>query len=123
MINNTFSDYNPSDFDVMFDRDDLLGISLLGDDPIFQKSVMLKNMYDNVVDESVVDNKINTALSLLEEDDFDDEDDVDELDMIPDDSDVTIDGMDVEAEIEAAQDIFIGEADREYDIIDLVENL
>ena len=125
MINNTFDDYNPSDFDEMFDRDDLLGISMLNDDPIYKRHTALKNLYDGIIDESVVEDKINTVTKAIE-DGIEVEDTIEEpdlLDIEPDDSDVSIDGMDAEDEIEAAQDIFTGEADEDDMIIDFVESL
>ena len=36
---------SPTDDDIGFDRDDLVGISLLGDDPIFKKGISIENMY------------------------------------------------------------------------------
>lgn len=123
MINNTFDDYNPSDFDEMFDRDDLLGISMLNDDPIYKKHTALKNLYNGIVDEST--SSITTVTKAIE-DSVDVEDTIEEpdlLDIEPDDSDVSVDGMDAEDEIEAAQDIFTGEADEDDMIIDFVESL
>ena len=123
IYNNTFNDYNPTEYDlnVAFDRDDLVGISLCADDPIFKREVVLKNLYDNIVDESV--EEINTIQQAMEDGyEFDETvPDPDYQDICPDDSDVSIDGRDAEDEIEAAQDIMSGEADEESDIIDYIE--
>ena len=123
IYNNTFNDYNPTEYDlnVAFDRDDLVGISLCADDPIFKREVVLKNLYDNIVDESV--DEINTVQQAMEDEyEFDETvPEPDYQDICPDDSDVSIDGRDAEDEIEAAQDIMSGEADEESDIIDYIE--
>lgn len=123
--NNTFDDYNPTEYDlnVAFDRDDLVGISLCGDDPIFKREVVLKNLYDNIIDESVVPNEVNTVQAVMDDGyEFDETvPEPDYQDICPDDSDVSIDGRDAEDEIEAAQDIMSGEADEESDMIDYIE--
>ncbi len=120
-----FSDYNPSNDDELFDYDDLVGIALVNDDPIFQRATTLKNLYNNVVDESVVENKINTVTKAIEDGIEVDETipDPDLEDIEPDESDVSYDGRDAEDEIEAAQDILSGEADEDIDIIDYVDSL
>lgn len=125
MINNMFDDYNPSDDDEIFDRDDLVGISMINDDPVFKRHTVLKNLYNNIVDESVVDNGINTVTSAIEDGIEVDETipDADLTNIEPDESDVSPDGMDAEEEIEAAQEIMTGEADEDVDILDLVENM
>ena len=124
-MNNMFSDYNPSNDDELFDYDDLVGIALVNDDPIFQRATTLKNLYNNVVDESVVENKINTVTKAIEDGIEVDETipDPDLEDIEPDESDVSYDGRDAEDEIEAAQDILSGEADEDIDIIDYVDSL
>lgn len=126
-MQNTFDDYNPSEYDLdaAFDPDDLVGISLCGDDPIFKRQVVLKNMYDGIVDESVVPNEINSVQKAIE-DGIEVEETVPEpdyQDIIPDDADTSIDGMDAEDQIEAAQDIMSGEADIDSDLIDIVERM
>ena len=120
-----FSNYNPSNDDELFDYDDLVGIALVNDDPIFQRATTLKNLYNNVVDESVVENKINTVTKAIEDGIEVDETipDPDLEDIEPDESDVSYDGRDAEDEIEAAQDILSGEADEDIDIIDYVDSL
>ena len=124
-MNNMFSDYNPSNDDELFDYDDLVGIALVNDDPIFQRATTLKNLYNNVVDESVVENKINTVTKAIEDgievDETIPEPDLEDIE--PDESDVSYDGRDAEEEIEAAQDILSGEADEDIDIIDFVDSL
>ena len=124
-MNNMFSNYNPSNDDELFDYDDLVGIALVNDDPIFQRATTLKNLYNNVVDESVVENKINTVTKAIEDGIEVDETipDPDLEDIEPDESDVSYDGRDAEDEIEAAQDILSGEADEDIDIIDYVDSL
>ena len=126
-MQNTFDDYNPTEFDldVAFDRDDLVGIALCGDDPIFKRQTVLKNLYDGVIDESVVPNEVNSVEKAIA-----DGIEVDETvpnpryeDIMPDDCDVTVDGMDAEEEIDAAQDILSGEADEDDALIDLVERM
>ena len=120
-----FSNYNPSNDDELFDYDDLVGIALVNDDPIFQRATTLKNLYNNIVDESVVENKINTVTKAIEDGIEVDETipDPDLEDIEPDESDVSYDGRDAEDEIEAAQDILSGEADEDIDIIDYVDSL
>ena len=120
-----FSDYNPSNDDELFDYDDLVGIALVIDDPIFQRATTLKDLYNNIVDESVVENKINTVTKAIEDGIEVDETipDPDLEDIEPDESDVSYDGRDAEDEIEAAQDILSGEADEDIDIIDYVDSL
>lgn len=124
-MENMFSDYNPSNDDELFDPDDLVGIALLNDDPAFKRATALKNLYNNVVDESVIENKINTVTKAIE-DGIEVEETVPEPDLEdiePDESDVSYDGMDAEEEIEAAQDILNGEADEDVDIFDFVDSL
>lgn len=124
-MENMFSDYNPSNDDELFDPDDLVGIALLNDDPAFKRATALKNLYNNIVDESVIENKINTVTKAIE-DGIEVEETIPEPDLEdiePDESDVSYDGMDAEDEIEAAQDIFNGEADDDVEIFDLVDTL
>lgn len=124
-MENMFSDYNPSNDDELFDPDDLVGIALLNDDPAFKRATALKNLYNNVVDESVIENKINTVTKAIE-DGIEVEETIPEPDLEdiePDESDVSYDGMDAEDEIEAAQDILNGEADDDVEIFDLVDTL
>ena len=124
-MENMFSDYNPSNDDELFDPDDLVGIALLNDDPAFKRATALKNLYNNVVDESVIENKINTVTKAIE-DGIEVEEtipDPDLEDIEPDESDVSYDGMDAEDEIEAAQDILNGEADDDVEIFDFIDTL
>ena len=124
-MENMFSDYNPSNDDELFDPDDLVGIALLNDDPAFKRATALKNLYNNVIDESVIENKINTVTKAIE-DGIEVEETIPEPDLEdiePDESDVSYDGMDAEDEIEVAQDILNGEADDDVEIFDLVDTL
>ena len=124
-MENMFSDYNPSNDDELFDPDDLVGIALLNDDPAFKRATALKNLYNNVVDESVIENKINTVTKAIE-DGIEVEEtipDPDLEDIEPDESDVSYDGMDAEDEIEAAQDILNSEADDDVEIFDFIDTL
>ena len=126
-MQNTFDDYNPAeyDLDVAFDTDDLVGISLCCDDPIFKRQTVLKNIYDGVVDESVVPNEVNSVQKAIE-DGIEIEETVPEpdyQDIMPDDADTSVDGMDAEEQIEAAQEIMSGEADEDSDLIDMVERM
>ena len=125
-MQNTFDDYNPTeDFDDAFDRDDLVGIALCGNDPIFQRHEVLKNLYNGTIDESVVPDEINTVIKAME-DGIEMDETVPEPDYAniePDESDTSFDGMDAEDQIEASKEILSGEADEESDLIDMIENM
>ena len=127
VMQNTFDDYNPTeyDLDVAFDPDDLVGISLCCDDPIFKRQTALKNIYDGIVDESVIPNEVNSVQKAIEDGIEVDETvpEPDYQDIMPDDTDTSVDGMDAEEQIEAAQDIMTGEADEDSDLIDMVERM
>ena len=45
---------SPNSIDMQFDRNDLIGISLGGDDPVFKRGLALDNMYRGIIDESGV---------------------------------------------------------------------
>lgn len=124
-MQNMFDDYNPNSADISFDRDDLVGIALNTDDPIFQKDVVLMNMYKGIIDESVVPDEINMVTKAIE-DGIETDETVPEADlenMELDDSDVSYDGMDAEEEIDAAQAIMSGEADEDMDLVDLADSM
>lgn len=124
-MQNTFSDYNPNSADISFDRDDLVGIALNTDDPIFQKDAVLMNMFNGIIDESVVPNEINAVTKAIE-DGIEVEETVPEVDlenMELDDSDVSYDGRDAEEEIDAAQAILSGEADEDMELVDLADSM
>jgi len=125
IMQNTFSDYNPNSADLSFDRDDLVGIALNTDDPIFQRDVVLMNMYNGIIDEAVVPNEINAVTKAIE-DGIEVEETVPEVDlenMELDDSDVSYDGMDAEEEIDAVQAIMSGEADEDMELVDLADSM
>ena len=125
-MQNMFDDYNPNTADISFDRDDLVGIALCADDPIFKKDMVLKNMYDHVIDESVVKNDINSVTNAIEDGiELDDETipEADVADMMLDDSDTSYDGMDAEEEIDAGQAIMSGEADEDVELFDLADSM
>ena len=120
-----FDDYNPNSADISFDRDDLVGIALNTDDPIFQKDVVLMNMYKGIIDESVVPDEINMVTKAIE-DGIETDETVPEADlenMELDDSDVSYDGINAEEEIDAAQAIMTGEADEDMDLVDLADSM
>lgn len=124
-MQNTFSDYNPNSADLSFDRDDLVGIALNTDDPIFQRDVVLMNMYNGIIDEAVVPDEINMVTKAIE-DGIEVDETVPEVDlenMELDDSDVSYDGMDAEEEIDAAQAIMSGEADEDMELVDLADSM
>lgn len=124
-MQNMFDDYNPNSADISFDRDDLVGIALNTDDPIFQKDVVLMNMYKGIIDESVVPDEINMVTKAIE-DGIETDETVPEADlenMELDDSDVSYDGIDAEEEIDAAQAIMTGEADEDMDLVDLADSM
>ena len=124
-MQNTFSDYNPNSADISFDRDDLVGIALNTDDPIFQKDAVLMNMFNGIIDESVVPNEINAVTKAIE-DGIEVEETIPEVDlenMELDDSDVSYDGRDAEEEIDAAQAILSGEADEDMELVDLADSM
>lgn len=124
-MQNMFDDYNPNSADISFDRDDLVGIALNTDDPIFQKDVVLMNMYKGIIDESVVPDEINMVTKAIE-DGIETDETVPEADlenMELDDSDVSYDGIDAEEEIDAAQAIMSGEADEDMDLVDLADSM
>ena len=124
-MQNTFDDYNPTSFDDAFDRDDLVGIALCSEDPIFKHQTALKNLYDGIIDESVVKNEVNSVEKAIADGIEIDETvpEPDYTDIEPDESDVSFDGMDAEDEIEAAKEIMSGEADDEADLIDYIDRL
>ena len=125
-MQNMFDDYNPNTADLSFDRDDLVGIALCADDPVFKKDVVLQNMYDHIIDESVVKNDINSVTNAIEDGiELDDETipDADVVDMMLDDSDTSYDGMDAEEEIDAGQAILSGEADDDVELFDLADSM
>ena len=124
-MQNTFSDYNPNSADISFDRDDLVGIALNTDDPIFQRDAVLMNMFNGIIDESVVPNEINAVTKAIE-DGIEVEETIPEVDlenMELDDSDVSYDGRDAEEEIDAAQAILSGEADEDMELVDLADSM
>ena len=124
-MQNTFSDYNPNSADISFDRDDLVGIALNTDDPIFQRDAVLMNMFNGIIDESVVPNEINAVTKAIE-DGIEVEETVPEVDLANkelDDSDVSYDGRDAEEEIDAAQAILSGEADEDMELVDLADSM
>jgi hypothetical protein len=111
---------SPTDDDIGFDRDDLVGISLLGDDPIFKKGISIENMYKCVVDEAGdIGSSISDELKSISDVESDTPD---LLDMEPDEDELSYDGIDANEEIEAARDIFTGEADDDIDILDFVDS-
>jgi hypothetical protein len=111
---------SPTDDDIGFDRDDLVGISLLGDDPIFKKGISIENMYKCVVDEAGdIGSSISDELKSISDVESDTPD---LLDMEPDEDELSYDGIDANEEIVAARDIFTGEADDDIDILDCVDS-
>lgn len=124
-MQSTFSDYNPNSVDLSFDRDDLVGIALTADDPIFQKDLRMMKIYNGIIDESVKQD-INLVTDAIEDSVFEDEETIpieDLENMELDDSDVSYDGMDAEEEIEAAQAVMSGEADEDMDLVDIADNM
>ena len=120
-----FTVQSPETIDLQFDRDDLVGISLGGDDPIFKRGLALDNMYRGIVDESgaISTMSIEDCIDSEVENDEDIDSDPGVLDMMPDETDLSIDGMDVDDEIESSQEILSGEADDDVDLIDYVESM
>lgn len=120
-----FTVQSPETIDIQFDRDDLVGISLGGDDPIFKRGLALDNMYRGIVDESgaVGTMGIEDAIESEIENDEDFVSSPGVLDMMPDETDLSMDGMDADDEIESSQEILSGEADDDIDILDYVENM
>ena len=112
--------------DIQFDRDDLVGIVLGGDDPIFKRGLALDNMYRGIVDESgdlgsiSIEDGIEKA---IDNDDGEYESDPAVLNMVPDDTELAIDAIDADQEIEAAQEILSGEADDDIDLLDYSEKI
>lgn len=124
-MQNIFDDYNPNSTDISFDRDDLVGIALNTDDPIFQRDMVLQNLFNGIIDESVVPDEINAVTKAIEDGIEVDETipEADLADMELDDADVSYDGMDAEEEIDAAQAIMSGEADEDMDLVDLADSM
>ena len=120
-----FTVQSPEVNDIQFDRNDLLGISLGGDDPIFKRGLALDNMYRGIVDESgaVATISIEDGINCEVENDDDILSDPGVLDMMPDDTDLSMEGMDVDDEIEASNDILSGKADDDIDILDYVDSM
>ena len=120
-----FTVQSPETIDLQFDRDDLVGISLGGDDPIFKRGLALDNMYRGIIDESGVVGTMSIEDTIESEVDNDEDLNVDPgvLDMMPDETDLSMDGMDVDDEIESSQEILSGEADDDVDLLDYVESM
>lgn len=121
-MQNTFNDYNPNSADLSFDRDDLVGIALTADDPIFQKDLRMMKIYNGIIDESVKEdiNLVSDAIeNTVDEDETIPIEDLENMEL--DDSDVSYDGMDAEEEIEAAQAVMSGEADEDMDLVDIAD--
>lgn len=120
-----FGIQSPKSIDLQFDRDDLVGISLGGEDPIFKRGLALDNMYRGIVDESGVVGTmgIEDCIDSAVENDDDLEVDPGVMDMVPDETDLAMDAIDADEEIEANQDIMSGEADDDVDLLDLVDSM
>ena len=121
-MQNMFNDYNPTDDDLAFDPDDLVGIAELNDDPLFKKTTIIKDLYDKVIDEATAQEEINSVEKSIEFEVDETVPEPDYSDIMPDDSDVTFDGQDAEEMMDAAHEILSGEADDESDMIDFIEN-
>ena len=123
-MQNMFNDYNPNTADISFDRDDLVGIALTADDPIFVKDIAIQNMYKGVVDEAMQE-EINAVTKAMEDgvemDETVPEPDV--LSIMPDESDTSYDGIDAEEEMDAEKDILSGEADEDVELFDLADSM
>ena len=120
-----FALQSPKVNDIQFDRNDLVGIALGGDDPIFKRGLALDNMYRGIVDESgaVATMSIEDTIESEVENDEDLEVDPGVLDLMPDDTDLSMDGMDVDDSIEASNEILSGEADDDVELLDYVESM
>lgn len=104
-----------------YDRDDLIGIALGVDDPLYLESVHYKCLEENVVDDSGVDGSLTAALDRAVETEAPEEIDFDFSDIEPEDDDVTVDGMEVEDLADSDEEIINGLADDDIDYIDFID--
>lgn len=120
-----FAIQSPAEVDMQFDRDDLVGISLGGDDPIFKRGLALDNMYRGIIDESgaLATMSIEDTIESEVENDDDILSDPGVLDMMPDETDLSMEGMDADDMIASSQEILSGEADDDVDLLDYVESM
>lgn len=106
-----------------FDPDDLVGIALGVEDPLYLEQVHYAALRDRVIDESGVDGKLSELLDKEVNQEAPEDIDMDFSDLIPDDSDTTMDGMDVEDMADWDYDVESGEADLDIDLIDMIDDM
>ena len=104
-----------------FDRDDIVGIALGVDDPLYLESVHYKSIANHVIDESGVDGQLTAMLDGEVEKEAPEDIDFDFADIESEEDDVTVDGMDVEDLADSDFEIINGEADDDIDFIDLID--
>ena len=113
--------------DFQFDRNDLVGLSLLSDDPVFRKDMILDTMYKDALLEDGEDIEINSIYDNTEEDKIELDKmsrDIPNIDnMIEDEDELSIDGVSANEEITANHDIIDGVADDDVEILDYVDSL
>lgn len=115
---------SPESIDMQFDRNDLIGISLGGDDPVFKRGLALDNIYRGIIDESGVVGTMSIEDTIDSEIENDDELEADftVADVMPDETDLSMDGIDADEEIEAEKDVMSGEADDDSELLDAIES-
>ena len=106
-----------------FDPDDLVGIALGVEDPLYLEQVHYAALRDKVIDESGVDGKLSELLDKEVNQEAPEDIDMDFSDLMPDDSDTTMDGMDVEDMADWDYDVESGEADLDIDLIDMIDDM
>lgn len=104
-----------------YDRDDLVGIALGIEDPMFLEQVHFRSIRENVIDESGVDGKLTELLNNEVDAEAPEDIDIDFSELIPEDDDVSIDGMDVEAYGDSDYEIESGEAEDDIDLLDYID--
>ena len=106
-----------------FDPDDLVGIALGVEDPLYLEQVHYAALKDRVIDESGVDGKLSELIDKEVDQEAPEDIDMDFSDLMPDDSDATMDGMDVEDMADWDYDVESGEADLDIDLIDMIDDM
>lgn len=104
-----------------YDRDDIVGIALGLEDPLYLDQVHFRSIRENVIDESGVDGKLTELLNAEVEAEAPEDIDIDFSDLEPEDDDVSIDGMDVEAYADCDYEIGSGEAEDDIDLLDYID--
>lgn len=104
-----------------FDRDDLVGIALGVEDPLYLEQVHYRCLREHTIDESGVDGQLTMLLNKEVDSEAPEDIDVDFADIMPEDDDLTIDGIDAEDLGDSDFDIESGEADDDIDLLDYID--